>query len=152
MKSKAILWIVVGVLVVVAGFLVFKPSGGQGIVNVDTAGAKQAISAGAQIVDVRTPGEFQMGHIKGAINVPVDQLAAQAASWNKDASYVVYCATGARSATAVETMRSLGFKNISHLAAGVQAWDEPLETGGQSSDQTIETAGKPVMVEFYTDS
>jgi hypothetical protein len=34
----------------------------------------------------------------------------------------------------------------------VQAWQGDLETGGQSSTKTIETAGKPVMVEFFTDS
>lgn len=152
MKPKVLMWVAIAVLVGVVGFLLLRPSGGGGIVNVDAAGAKTAIDAGAQIVDVRTPGEFQMGHIAGAINVPVDQLEAQAASWDKEASYVVYCATGSRSATAVETMRALGFKNISHLSAGVQAWTDPLETGATSSNQTIETAGKPVLVEFYTDS
>lgn len=152
MKPKVILWIAIGLVAGVVMVLAFRPSGGDGIRNVDAAGAQKAIDAGAQIVDVRTDGEFQMGHIPGAINVPVDQVAVQAASWDRDKTYVIYCATGQRSATAVETMRGMGFKNIAHLAAGVQAWTGKLDTGAQSSAQTIETAGKPVFVEFYTDS
>jgi len=151
MRTKTVLWIAIALAVALLGFLVLRPSGG-GVGNVDAAGAQKAIDAGAQVVDVRTAGEFQMGHIPGAINVPVDILEAQAQSWDRDAMYVVYCATGQRSATAVEVMKTMGFKNIAHLAAGIQAWPDKLETGGQSSSKKVETAGKPVMVEFYTDS
>jgi len=152
MKPKTILWIAVAVLVGVVAVMLFRPTGGGGISNVDAAGAQTAIDAGAQIIDVRTAGEFQMGHIPGAVNVPVDQLQTAAASWDKEATYVVYCATGSRSATAVEIMRGLGFKNIAHLSAGIQSWSGKLDTGAQSSNQTIQTSGKPVFVEFYTDS
>ncbi|PKQ16833.1 MAG: rhodanese-like domain-containing protein [Actinobacteria bacterium HGW-Actinobacteria-7] len=153
MKPKVILWAVVAVLVAVVIGLAIRPSGGGGITNVDAAGAKKAIAAGAQIVDVRTAGEFQMGHIAGAINVPVDQIESAAQSWDREATYVVYCATGARSSSAVQSMQAMGFKNIAHLAAGIQAWTDPLESGQQSSaPSSIETSGKPVMVEFFTDS
>lgn len=152
MNSKTIMWGVIAVVVAIVLYFGFRPSGGSGITNVDAAGAQKAIAAGAQIVDVRTDGEFQMGHIKGAINVPVEQVASQAASWDRNANYVVYCATGSRSVAAVQTMKSMGFNNITHLAAGIQAWTEPLETGAQSSATKIETAGKPVFIEFFTDS
>jgi rhodanese-related sulfurtransferase len=152
MKPKAILWTVVAVLIAVVLGLTLRPSSGGGIANVDVAGAKKAIAAGAQVVDVRTEGEFQMGRIAGAINVPVDQVEGVAQSWDREASYVVYCATGSRSIAAVETMRALGFKNVAHLAAGIQAWTDPLESGQQSSGQKIQTDGRPVMVEFFTDS
>jgi len=151
MKPKTVLWIVLAVVVVGVGVLLFRPSGG-GIMNVDAAEAAKAVESGAQAVDVRTAGEFQMGHIPGAINAPVDVLEAQAESWDRNATYVVYCATGDRSVAAIETMKAMGFVNIKHLAAGIQAWTGELETGGQSTGQSIETAGKPVMVEFLTDS
>jgi len=150
-KSKTVVWIVIAVVAVGAAFVLFRPSSG-GITNVDAAGAQKAIDDGAQIIDVRTAGEFQMGHIPGAVNTPVDQLEAAAQSWDRDATYVVYCATGQRSATAVETMRAMGFGNIAHFNAGIQAWSGKLDTGAQTSDQKIETAGKPVFIEFYTDS
>lgn len=151
MKSKTLIWVIVVAIAVVAAVLLFRPSSG-GVQNVDAAGAQAAIEKGAQIIDVRTAGEFQMGHIPGAVNTPVDQVQAAAQSWDRDSTYVVYCATGARSATAVETMRQMGFKNIAHLAAGIQAWQGKLDTGGQTSNQKIPTAGKPVFIEFFTDS
>lgn len=154
MKPKTVVWVVIGVLAaVVVGWNLFRPAGG-GIVNVDAQGAKDAIAQGAQVIDVRTPGEYQLGRIAGAINVPLDQLEAKASTWDRNATYVVYCATGERSTTAVEIMRGLGFTSIRHLAAGIIAWPDPLETGeaGGSGGPRIATNGIPVMVEFYTDT
>jgi rhodanese-related sulfurtransferase len=152
MKPKQLIWAVIAVAAVAAVvFALSRPAGG-GIRNVDAAGVKSAIAGGAQVIDVRTAGEFQMGHVAGAVNVPVDQLEQAAQSWDRDATYVVYCATGSRSATAVETMKALGFENIRHFAAGIQAWDGGLEQGGAASSQKVETAGKPVLIEFFTDA
>ena len=151
MKPKTIMWGAIAVLGVVIAVLAFRPAGG-GVENVDVAGAKDAAGTGAQIIDVRTPGEYQMGHIPGAVNVPLNELATSAQGWDRDATYLVYCATGERSTTAVQTMTSMGFNNIKHLSAGVVAWDEPLEQGGTSSSSKVATNGKPVMIEFFTDS
>lgn len=156
MKTKSVVWIVIGVIVAaVLGWNLMKPAGGSGVRNVDTAGAQKAIAAGARVIDVRTDGEYQMGHIPGAELVPVDQLATAAQSWDREASYVVYCATGSRSASAVQQMQQMGFKNIAHLVAGIQSWNGgDLQTGSESggTSQKIETAGKPVLVEFFTDT
>jgi len=154
MKPKSVIWIVIGVLVaVVVAWNLFRPAGGSGgISNVDAAGTEEAIAQGAQTIDVRSAGEYQLGHIPGAVNVPIEQVEAQAASWDKNALYLVYCATGARSQTAVEIMRGLGFTNIRHFNAGLVAWSGQLEKGAASSSTKIETAGLPVMIEFFTDS
>lgn len=152
MKPKYIMWGAIAIGVALLAVLVLRPAGGGGIENVDSAGAQQAIDAGAQTIDVRTAGEFQMGHIPGAINTPVDQLEAAAQTWDREATYLVYCATGDRSVTAVETMKALGFVNIKHFAEGIQAWTGELDQGGASSATTIPTAGLPVMIEFFTDS
>lgn len=150
---KKVVWIVLAVAVVAVLVFAFRPSGGGGgIRTVDAAGVTKAQEAGAQIVDVRTSGEYQLGHIPGAINVPVDEVAQAAASWDKNKTYVVYCATGSRSAAAVATMQSMGFTNIDHFDAGIQAWTGQLDTGAAKATGTIETAGKPVMIEFYTNS
>ncbi len=152
MKPKNIIWIVALVAVAgVLGYSLAKPSS-SGIKNVDAAGVRAAIADGAQVVDVRTAGEFQLGHIDGAINVPLDQLSSQAESWDRKATYVVYCATGARSATAVETMKSMGFENIRHFNAGIQAWDGQLAQGVSAAGKKFDTAGKPLFIEFSTDS
>lgn len=153
MKPKTVMWAIIGAIaLIVVGYFAFRPASPTGIRNVDAAGAAESIKAGAQIIDVRTAGEFQMGRIKGAVNVPVDQLEGAAQGWDREARYLIYCATGSRSVGAVQTMQALGFKNIDHLAAGIQAWTEPLETGQASTQQTVETAGLPVMIEFFTNS
>lgn len=152
MKPRNVVWLVIGVIAIgVIAWGLFKPAGG-GIVNVDAAGASKAIEQGAQVIDVRTAGEYQLGHLPGAVNVPVDQLQAQAAGWDRNATYLVYCATGARSASAVDIMKSMGFTNIRHFNAGIQAWTGQLEKGGAAAGQRIQTSGLPVMVEFYTNS
>ena len=85
MKPKTLMWVVVAVAVVAVAVFAFRPASGGGVANVDAAGVKKAIDAGAQVIDVRTAGEYQMGHIPGAVNVPVDQLEAAAQSWDRDA-------------------------------------------------------------------
>ena len=148
---KAALWIVIAALVIVIGYLAFVPAGG--VKTVDSAGVLAAQAKGAQVIDVRTDGEFQLGHIPGAKNVPVDTIASAAANWDRNATYVVYCASGARSAEAVKTMASMGFRNIDHFSVGFNGWTGKVESGTTSSAPTnIQTSGKPVMMEFYTDS
>jgi rhodanese-related sulfurtransferase len=151
MNPKLVLWVSIAVVIVVVIALASRPAGSD-VQNVDAAGVKSAAAAGAQLIDVRTPGEFQMGHVAGAINVPLDQFEAAAQGWDKELTYVVYCATGSRSTTAIQTMQALGFTSIKHFAAGLQAWDGGLEKGSASSAEKIETSGKPVLVEFYTDT
>jgi rhodanese-related sulfurtransferase len=148
--KKALPWIVIGAAVAVIAILLFQPKGGDGFKKIDSAELSVLQGKGAQIVDVRTPGEYQLGHIPGAINVPVDQLQGTAASWNKDGSYVVYCAVGSRSAAAQETMKSMGFKNVADLTGGIATWTGQIEKGAGTSQQTIPTSGKPVFIDFYT--
>ena len=149
--KKAIIWIVLAVAIVAGVALGFRPSGG-GIKTVDAAGVTAAQAKGAQVVDVRTAGEYELGHIPGALNVPVDEVQTTVATWDRGKTYVVYCATGARSAAAVATMQSMGFKNIDHFSAGIQAWTGKLDSGLSKASGAIETSGKPVFVEFYTNS
>lgn len=152
MKSKNAIWIALGVVaVIILAWNLFRPAAG-GVVNVDAAGAEQAVTQGARVVDVRSPGEFQLGHIPGAINVPPEQFEAQAQGWDKDQQYLVYCATGARSASAVAIMERLGFSDVKHFNAGLVAWTGELQKGEATPAGTVETSGLPVMIEFYTDS
>lgn len=114
-------------------------------------------SAGASLVDVRTPSEFEAGHIASAVNVPLDTLAQAAASWDKSKPVIVYCATGARSAEAATVLSGLGFKQVYNLERGVVAYDGKL-VSGQSAVKVptgagvVKTSGKPVFIEFSTDT
>jgi phage shock protein E len=71
------------------------------------------INAGAKIVDVRTPGEFNEEHYPNAINVPVDQLLARITEFGeKNTPLVLYCASGSRSAYAAKILKTSGYTDV----------------------------------------
>lgn len=74
------------------------------------------------LLDVRTPEEFQQGHINQAQNVDFYQnFGDQLSKLDKKREYLVYCAVGGRSAKAVNQMREQGFK-VYDLKGGLKAW------------------------------
>lgn len=81
---------------------------------VPAADALARIDDGAAVVDVRTPEEFEAGHLEGAVNVDYQaaDFAEQVAELPMDVPYVVYCASGRRAVGAVEQMRELGFTDV----------------------------------------
>ena len=76
------------------------------------------------ILDVRTPEEFQAGHIQGAININLyaPDFQQQLAQLDRDKTYFVYCRTGHRSRQAVQIMQKMGFRNIYELQGGIVNW------------------------------
>jgi rhodanese-related sulfurtransferase len=79
--------------------------------------AKRLVSAGALLVDVRSPSEFSSGHINGAKNIPVQDVERRARELAKDKDVIVYCASGMRSASAARTLKRLGFGRVHDLGA-----------------------------------
>ena len=72
----------------------------------------QLIKAGATIVDVRTKGEYQQGHIKGSVNIPLNALQSQLSKLNKNKAIITCCASGMRSAQAKSILKSSGFSEV----------------------------------------
>lgn len=72
---------------------------------------------GDVLLDVRTPEEFVGGHLKGAQNLPYDQITADVVTRipDKTATIQVYCRSGRRSAIAVETLKTLGYTDLQDL-------------------------------------
>lgn len=78
--------------------------------------AHQIVEAGARLVDVRTPEEFDAGHIDGAVNIPVQDLPARMDELGrKDEPIVVYCRSGARSGSAKRTLEAAGYTKVVDL-------------------------------------
>lgn len=73
---------------------------------------KQKIDAGATIIDVRTPEEFQDGAYPGARNIPVSNLGAHIGEIPKEKPVVLYCASGARSGVAARALKQAGFPDV----------------------------------------
>ncbi len=72
----------------------------------------EKIANGAKILDVRSPAEFAAGANPKSINVPLDQVAKYAEKLDKNAEYIVCCASGMRSKSAMMILQSKGVKNI----------------------------------------
>ena len=75
---------------------------------------------GATLIDVRTPGEFNAGHVDGAINIPVDDLRERFAEIPKE-NVIVTCQVGQRGHTASTLLRELGIK-AANLDGGYKSW------------------------------
>ena len=71
---------------------------------------KELVKKGAIIVDVRSKGEFQGGHIKGAINIPLDRIQSEVSKLKKDKAIITCCASGMRSSSAKSILQSKGFE------------------------------------------
>ena len=76
------------------------------------------------ILDVRTPGEFNAGHIPGALNLDVNapDFKEKAAALDKNKVFLVHCASGVRSVRACEKLSRLDFLKLYNLPGGFKAW------------------------------
>jgi rhodanese-related sulfurtransferase len=79
----------------------------------------------AVLMDIRTPGEVNNGYIDGTekfINFNDAKFEAELDKLDKNKTYIVYCASGGRSARASNLMVEKGFKNVYNLQGGIGAW------------------------------
>ncbi|NYT00849.1 MAG: rhodanese-like domain-containing protein [Methanocellales archaeon] len=87
--------------------------------------AKQLIDSNPDIVilDVRTFGEFyQEGHLKDAINIPIDELPERVGELDKNEDTIVYCKSGFRGAQASQILADNGFTKVYNIDGGFDAW------------------------------
>ncbi len=96
------------------------------ITEVDTAGAAERIAAGARVLDVREPDEYDAGALPDAVHIPRGHLESQVESklTDKETPVVVYCASGVRSVFAARTMQELGYADVVSLAGGFGRWKD----------------------------
>lgn len=96
--------------------------------------AEAKVAAGARLIDIRQPYEWEAGHIDGAVHVPLEQLPAKSAELDRDREIVLACRSGSRSAFATTALREAGFEAF-NLAGGLRAWVEagkPIAPAGGS--------------------
>jgi rhodanese-related sulfurtransferase len=83
------------------------------------------------VVDVRSPDAYNIGHIKGSINLPLDKIqAGDYKDLPRDKRIITYCSCGAEqsSATATSLLEKAGYKNGATLLGGTNAWQQ---SGGE---------------------
>ncbi|MCI4336663.1 MAG: molybdopterin-synthase adenylyltransferase MoeB [Thermoplasmata archaeon] len=79
------------------------------------------------LIDVRLPGEWEIGHLEGACLIPRAELPERVGELTSAAEIVVYCKSGVRSALAVRMLRDLGFTRVVQLEGGLNAWVERID-------------------------
>lgn len=95
------------------------------------------------LVDVRTAGEYKSGHIKGAVNIPVEQIVSSKPTQltSSTAQIIVYCATGNRSKVAVEKLAAYGYTEAYDMG-GLNTWSGGVVTGDAATTASpVGTAG-----------
>jgi phage shock protein E len=102
--------ITVAVLAVGVWLVLKRFIGGKAAMSI----VKQKIEAGAKVVDVRSPDEFRDGSYPGAVNIPLQTLAARLGELPRDKPVVLYCASGARSGMAARQLKQAGFADVTN--------------------------------------
>lgn len=90
--------------------------------DVSVGEAHQRQQGGAVLLDVREPYEFISGHAPGALNIPLGQLATHHGKLDPDREVLVICASGSRSAVAVQLLRRAGCSSARNVSGGMLAW------------------------------
>jgi rhodanese-related sulfurtransferase len=91
----------------------------------------RSIAAEATVLDVRTPMEYEMGHIPGSRNIDISspEFTSKIDQLDRDHPYALYCRSGSRSASAIQMMDQMGFASVGHLESGLLDWDDTLVAG-----------------------
>jgi rhodanese-related sulfurtransferase len=86
--------------------------------------AAQQSAAAPFVLDVRTPEEFASGHVPGAQNVPIDELASRTGELEaqREREVVVYCERGPRARKAADALVAAGFTDVKLLAGHMSGW------------------------------
>ena len=107
-------WLFLGLAVFVVFSLVLKR-----LFQVSAQKARELLDSGALVIDVCSPREFAPRHVKGAVNLPLDQIRRRIEKTepNRDRPLLVYCHSGSRSALACRILTNLGYKEVHNLGS-----------------------------------
>ena len=97
----------------------------------DITAFKDAIGAGALVIDVREVGEYEEGHIEGAVNIPLRTLTQNLDLVPTDRQVFVYCKSGYRAGLGTSALRMLGYDNVLAFPPSMNGWveaGEPVST------------------------
>jgi phage shock protein E len=84
------------------------------------------IKEGAQVIDVRSRDEYSSGHIKGSVNIPLQELSRQLNKIKKEKPVIVCCASGMRSSSAKDLLRSKGY--VAYNGGGWTSLERKIKT------------------------
>jgi adenylyltransferase/sulfurtransferase len=82
---------------------------------------------GIKVIDVREAYEYQIAHVKGAMLIPLSQLARRFHELNPDQTLYIHCKVGARSMQALQFLRQQGFQSLKNVKGGIDAWSDEID-------------------------
>lgn len=94
-----------------------------------------------QLIDVRTPEEFNNGHLKGALNYNINatEFESQLSKLDKNKPVLVYCLSGGRSGSAAEIIAGKGFTEVYNMQGGIMKWNAANKSLDAGTTNTIST-------------
>ena len=101
--------------------------------------SRLAAGSKVRVVDVRSPAEYQLGHVPGAESIPLSELERNASTLDRTQPTAVICAGGYRSSAGASLLERAGVAHVFNVAGGTSAWVEgglPVDTGGRSSNDS----------------
>ncbi len=117
----------------------------------DVEALKEALTVESTVlIDVREPGDYEEGHIEGAINIAIRELAQSLELIPTDRPVIVYCASGWRAGMAYSTLRLIGYENVSAWTPGWAGWtaaEEPVSTDPVEPETFGDPGFEPELVE-----
>lgn len=158
MKFSKILFLIVSIVLISCNEK--KDDSFQEIAPKDFA-EKIKTTENPQILDVRTPEEFESEHIDNAVNVNWngEDFADKVAAYDKSKPVFVYCLSGGRSKKAAAKLNELGFTNVYELEGGIMKWNaeglsnpSTAQVGMTMNDfNDLINSDKKVLVDFYAE-
>jgi thioredoxin len=117
------------------------------------------------LIDVRTPGEYDKGHLSNAVNIDWNgaDFASKIETLDKEKPVLLYCLSGGRSSSAMMKLKEMGFKEVYNMEGGIMKWraanmpEVTASTSQASQGMTMQQfqealkTDKKVLVDFYAD-
>lgn len=102
-----------------------KSNNGRGVVvTLELGEVEKKIKEGAILIDVRSPQEYQEGHLNNSINIPEYEIKRRIEMQvrDKNTEIIVYCNSGRRSRRAADTLKKLNYINVYNLIQGIYSY------------------------------
>jgi rhodanese-related sulfurtransferase len=121
-------WTTILVVVMVVSIVFMMKKSGR----ISAGAALAHLKNGALVIDVRSAGEFNSGHLPAAINIPLDEIETALPRRVKDKNQILllHCQSGMRSGLAKNKLKTLGYANVFNLGSLARARKIVGETGG----------------------
>ena len=118
--------------------------------NIPVSEFEQKLTAAeVQLIDVRTPGEYENGHLKNAVNIDINSgdFEQRIGKLDKKRPVLVYCLSGGRSGRAASQMQDMGFSEVYNMDGGIMKW----QNAGKLTEKGAGAVSKPgISMEAFT--